>query len=479
MSLTLTFSVSGADSKKPQFIGEILHTGKPSQIELLIKEQSKEMALIKDKLIENQNSLRAIELQSNLEAIMDKSLTIEHLSKSSIQTQNTFSDKLDLMTNNLIETRKKIEKQNSVIGDIQQKINENNFYSDYIHPIVLSVIAAIIFWLFFSYLPEERRAQQLRKKISLNFLQIYNELFTIVDMAMKPNSYSPSYAQQKIITGTLEKQDIFIALQNKCLNESYLYDQKLKKILIPIGKELHKRYSIIDMKIESIFHFSSYLSSDEILLLEEIRTTINTYGLADYEKHAGIKLGTVTVYPVNPSLSYMSENIFKMFNESQELFTIIAGSSVDSRDVLLKRIMFYFYNNEFEICKKIINKSTCQLTDNTTILNEYLFACELELDNIEQSKKVLNKLMLSKPNLVSSSSILSIVSNRSILSSYIKNKYVSDIFRKHYSELEVEEMNKVLSQEANFEDIFLHTAKQLKNYYENNRESEFKPFYNS
>jgi hypothetical protein len=235
---------------------------------------------------------------------------LENSSNSSNESLKNLVEKISVVSSVLNEVQSSLEHQVSLSRNINNDINRTSIYSDWIQPIILSIIAAIIFWYFFSYRPEERRTRQIRKKVDINLFQIYNDLFAIFNMLLRPNSYSPSFEQQKIRSGNLKEEDIFLGLQDKCLNETYCYDKNIVQALKPIGKELHKIYSSIENKIDSIFHFSSCLTPDEILLLEKIRTILNVYGLDNYDRNAVSVVAGQTLYPVNPSISYMTKNLF-------------------------------------------------------------------------------------------------------------------------------------------------------------------------
>ena len=131
---------------------------------------------------------------------------------------------------------------------------------------------------------------------------------------MRFNNRSPSNYQDKIRGGTLERIDIELGLQNKCINDTYLYYDDIKNDLLPIGEDLYKIMKKIDNTIERIFNFSFYLSSEEILLLEDIRTKLYTYGLPDTNKKAIQVVGNIGLRPVNPSISYMTYNFMNFIN---------------------------------------------------------------------------------------------------------------------------------------------------------------------
>lgn len=174
-----------------------------------------------------------------------------------------------------------------LLKEIQKK--QPNPLKEYAVAIIQSIIAAVIFWIAFSLLPEKRRLKKLRPKLEFDIYEIYRSIFFIFDCIMRFNSHSPSTFQKLIKGGKLGIEEIELGLQNKCMNESYLYDEKINALLMPIGQELFERFEEIDKSVEKVFSFSNYLSTSEILLLEKIRKKLEVYNLKDWrcKLHAG------------------------------------------------------------------------------------------------------------------------------------------------------------------------------------------------
>lgn len=65
-------------------------------------------------------------------------------------------------------------------------------------------------------------------------------------------------------------------LQNKCLNESYLYDEN-KDNLIPIGDNLESLSKDICKGVEDLSFYHRFMSSSEIFFIKKIKS--NYYNL--------------------------------------------------------------------------------------------------------------------------------------------------------------------------------------------------------
>ncbi|MEB3066984.1 hypothetical protein VJJ00_06310 [Parvimonas micra] len=98
-------------------------------------------------------------------------------------------------------------------------------------------------------------------------------------------------------------------LQNKCLNESYLYDEN-KDYLIPIGNELDRLSKKIVEEVESLSFYHNFMTCKEIILLKKIKEAITCYSYNDNAKN---EFNGRVFFPFNPNISFMANN-FKTIN---------------------------------------------------------------------------------------------------------------------------------------------------------------------
>ncbi|MWW23919.1 hypothetical protein [Algibacter lectus] len=342
-------------------------------------------------------------------------------------------------------------------ADIYKLIHspENEIFKDFIYPIILSILAAIIFWLVFSFLPQNRRVNKVRIKIDKDFIKILNDLFALFDIILNSKFPIASGYQNKIIAGKITKEDIKIGLQNKCMNESFLYDENIKDKLDPIGRRLFGRSLNIEKTIDRINIFSDYLNTNEIILLDEIRNKLNTYDLSDYGINAMMNLNGKVVHAVNPSLSYMLDNLNDLYQSSIEIQKNVFKNKLVDRGVLMKKIKFYYFNGEYGKALSYI--------DNIEIRNnevrDMLLFYKLDIALKQNSDKVLllaEELFSYRPSLIS---------YRNHISIYMKNKTIESIINKNYNDLELSELSDLVLKEITYREMHLKQAMELENYY--------------
>lgn len=351
------------------------------------------------------------------------------------------------------EILSKLDKQEIQIDSLKRKIKETDYFTEFIYPIFLSIIAAFIFWVFIAYLPERTRKNKIREKLDLNEYQIYLELFVIFDTVMRHRKHSPSNYQSKIQGNKLDENDIRFGLQNKCLNEHYLYYKEVRNILLPIGKSLTERIKKIDKIIEQIFNFSFYLSSEEILLLEKIRSQLHTYEIENQYKRIP---GTDGLYPVNPSISYMTDNFYGLFKLYTELQHLVFTNKFENRELVLRKIQHYFYSENYELCIHQIQRGIKKNLKEDFFLQGYLFLSEYKQGKYNSAYKKLNEILASKPNLVD---------YRSHLKDILSDLKIKEIINKYYSDEELKLFYSVIEKEKTQEESFNETIKNLRNFY--------------
>lgn len=149
--------------------------------------------------------------------------------------------------------------------------------------------------------------------------KVYMDLFFVFEKIMRSDLNSISSFQKVIQSGKLTKDYIELGLQNKCLNNTYQFDAKIKDKLLVIGEGLFESSTKIEKTVERVFSFSQYLTANEILLLEKILKKMQEYDFSDYNKDAITVFNGIKLIPVNPSLSYLRNNLTELYYTNSEI----------------------------------------------------------------------------------------------------------------------------------------------------------------
>ncbi len=220
--------------------------------------------------------------------------------------------------------------------------------SNILLPILLSVVAAIVFWLAFSYVPEKKRCNKLRPIVELALFDTYKQLFYLFDLVMRHRSHSPSFFQSKIRAGNLSENDIKLGLQNKCLNESYLYDPNVKDALLVVGEEILDRTLDIDELANKVLSFHTYATAEELVLLEKIREKIRVYDFGErhIKRPCGSTINGKMFRPVDPSISYRYKNFFELYQLFCQLQKLVLNHRPLDRDRFLYKMQSLYHSGQ-------------------------------------------------------------------------------------------------------------------------------------
>lgn len=225
--------------------------------------------------------------------------------------------------------------------------------------VVTSLVASIIFWLFFQYIPERRRYVKVRSKVEFDIYDIYFYTWFYLCIALDNHSLR-EFPESRLRSGRATKEDFELWLQNKCLNDSYRYDE-FACLLIPVGEELRDAARKICKRIErcSIYHI--FLTAEEILLLRRLSERLTVY---DYDSDAASTERGCVFRPVVPNIAYMAENFFEIYQMWQKLQQIVwkyrrINTSINKDimdDFVVRRGERHYLRGEYRKCLRVLRR---------------------------------------------------------------------------------------------------------------------------
>ncbi len=344
--------------------------------------------------------------------------------------------------------------------DIPKYVNDFIETSKFWFPLILSIISALIFWIVFSYYPIKKREKRLRPIIELDIYSVQHELFALFDLIFKINLHSASLFQEDIHSGKLEKEDFLIALQNKCLNDTYKYPLEIAPVYLSIGANILSRYDNIENLIGKITNLNQYVYSEELLLLEQIRTNIKMYNLNEknINENAIYEVNDKQMKAVVSNLGYMHQQIFELYNLYKALQKLIfIKTKYENRNIFLHKIQYLFYTEQFKKCKRIIKSGKNKFENTIELMDHYNLLCDYKLSKLDYKKVeiILNKKYYNG----------SLVSSRSFFKELINDKQFYTILKKIYSEVEIERLHNVLNHEKSQKEAFLKMNKNIKSFF--------------
>jgi hypothetical protein len=334
--------------------------------------------------------------------------------------------------------------------------------------IVTSLLASIVFYIVFQYIPEKLKYRKIRPRIEVELTEIASSLRIYLGCAFDYNAYRSAPYDEDFNTESLSEWDFKIALGNKCLNESYLFDENKDKLIV-IGKMLKERADKTSKKIWQVLSNQHFLTADEILIIEDIDRLLWTYS---YDFNAVTKIGNWALYPVDPSLSSSVHNFFKLYQLWVELRHIMFKFSYIKKEhrqgmekyFALKSnyLKILVANKEYKKAEKEMEKISCDISSDyqKRVLNSIELRINLDKGNINQAKSILEKMLTDF-------SRDSLIHMRGYLNCIINNEEMMKLCSSLCPEEEINEWLCCVEREKKLKDSFVRQNQMLIEFYEN------------
>lgn len=326
--------------------------------------------------------------------------------------------------------------------------------------VFFSLLAAFIFWFVFNFIPDWKRRKMIRPKVEFDIYEFYQDLFHYIQMPFYFSEHSSSLLQSEIFAGKITKEDFDKWLQNKCLNESYLYDEMASKYLC-IGNDLEKISAGLCEKSKDIYAFIDFLSANEILLIKKIITKLRVYC---YVGDSGTIISGIRLKPLNPNLAYMSTNffeIYEMFLKLQQIVLSFKNIDISMNTSIAwnfkwRETYLAYYRGEYKKCLRKF-----WLADFQNKFPEHLwsikFRCLYRLGKRTEALIFLEDQFRKSP--------LDLISNRSSFDDLYMQDDVKRVLIKARGEEEYIGMLESLKREKAIFDHMTRQAETIKNYY--------------
>jgi len=335
--------------------------------------------------------------------------------------------------------------------------------SVFLYPLVLSLFSALIFWLVFSFVPNRRRHSKIRPLVELDIINVRSELFALFDCIMREKNFSPSNFQSEIRSGLLSAEEVELGLQNKSLNEHYLYDQEISTQMLVVGRDIFKRSETIDRLIDKALNLSQFVNADEIILLERIRENVRRYDFGEkaVEKRPGTKIGGSQYLPVIPNISYRKNNfseLYSLYLELQRL--IIKHFRYMDRNTAIHNVQYLFGAGKYNECIAYARGCIKFAPNDKMLIWNYIANCLYKIGAKKSAYRELYYIYKDRPYNGS------LVSSRSVLENFVNDTKAVEVLLRTHSEDEFEQLKTVLQQERLQRECFLKKNRLLFEYFE-------------
>lgn len=261
-----------------------------------------------------------------------------------------------------------------------------------------SLVASIIFWLFFNMIPQKRRYNKIRPVVEYNIYEIFFGILGYLEIGLKTHIHTSFFPQFKIRAGLVTQEEYSFWLKNKCLNETYKIDE-IGKYFITVGEQLENSSKEICKKIEECLKYMEFLDAKEILILRKVVSKLTTFS---YKDQAEESINGHTYRPVVLHLSYMAENFYELNQLYLDLQKCIWSYKKVDKSInkymfgneKIDKAMIYYEVGEYKKCLKLLFR----LREDSFSKNRLKFLCYYKLGEKEKAYSILEKFVQNPQN---------------------------------------------------------------------------------
>ncbi len=328
--------------------------------------------------------------------------------------------------------------------------------NELIAAIITSLIAAVIFWFVFNFIPSKCELKKVKPMIDFNLYQIYFKLSFFLQIPFCPKKTHSMFSQHEFNNGQFTMEDFKLFLSTKCLSEDYQKIDKTANLLLPIGDTLKKDSQEILEMIQGTYVFNKYLSAEQIILCRKIADKLSMYS---FDLKAFERDGNMIFHPVDPTLKYMSKMFFELYQLYLQLQDMLINETTNSDEfgnvhmILVRRKIDILY------CQKQYDKVASKTKrNNDSFLRSLHFRALLHLNKTKEAiEEIMMYLKEDKEKLIYL---------RGIFSEFVDNPIVTDALIKARSAEEYQEMEKCLQNENEQYENYKNFAHQLQEFYD-------------
>lgn len=297
--------------------------------------------------------------------------------------------------------------------------NIANNFDIYIYPIAASILAAFIFWIVFSHIPQCKLKSAFNRTIRLDLLELRGEINEILFACFEVRHKSYPLFHAEILGNRLSRENIRLFLRSKTLCTSFPA-HKYPIILRSIEFDFKKSKVEIDSIISRLYSLSIFIAP----------TVINTIRLAHAETSQILYIAEKEAnseYVVDPTAISLAPALEKLMGISFKLSEIIANQYSDSSDYI-ELIWHQIRKNDKKMTTKMILRHIKKFKDDKNLLGH--MSLRLAINYAEDGKqglsiKHMKTFIDSQPNLARF---------RDLLTDALKFEYLENLINNSFDE---------------------------------------------
>lgn len=257
--------------------------------------------------------------------------------------------------------------------------------SIFIYPLLLSVMAAYIFYLFFTVLPFKRKKNKILPLMNVELYLLNVNLSQMFGEAMRPTllNYSGKYSSI-IVGGGLTEDMLNRALHGRCLNGSVLTSPRLPVRLVPIGPMFIHIIEEAEAVINRAQQYDQFILPEEMILLEEIR-----------HKLKEVILNRDASHDIVVNCDYLSGWLYPLYQLYMRLQQSVYSQKRGSRDWSIGKGVYLYSMGDFKSCIRFCGVARKNYPDDYKVFTLLLLQCEFALGHLKRFRNHLKDALSS------------------------------------------------------------------------------------
>jgi len=271
---------------------------------------------------------------------------------------------------------------------IFMKVNEWMESSIFIYPLLLSLLSALIFYYFFSVLPQKRQKRNIKDHVIFLTERILFHVFVMVRDSV--NSKELDY-------GNLTEKELNKAMKGVFMDDKLKHFRSNKKgVNMEVGETIVDSVQDIQELSNELFRYLVFLDTSLVKYINEVlRNTINESFVNSYNS-TPIFIGNQVFTSVRRDISIYSSSFYELYELHNKIQGWLFKKHGNHKSVIRKKTTYYMYTKKDYKKGLKFAKALYRFTEHKKNSCIYIVRCLAGLGKWDNAKKKMEKFIMKK-----------------------------------------------------------------------------------
>ncbi len=270
-----------------------------------------------------------------------------------------------------------------IISEIRNWIDESVFF----YPLLLSLFSAIIFYFFFSVLPQKRQRKNIKDHVIYLIERILFHIMFIIQDSVNKNIDQFTIRSKDLTSVQLKEATIGVDLNQYVKNTRMNKEGRPTKVAEAVVGHIQENNRLSELIFRYIIHLDTKLVE---IINEALRNSMNE-SLTNYYKSNMARVRDETQSNVKRDMSIYSDHLYRYHITYRKLENWLFKKYPNHKHVL-RRKYFHFFSDKLELKKGI--KIAAKLQKYEDYQKEaviFLIKGYAVTDKLKKAKKIAKK----------------------------------------------------------------------------------------